>query len=214
MTGKLRGLVRFRDRVIAVIDRPDGCALESLAGDAIARLPAGCLRAPAPGAAGAESALVVERSNTVDVWTGDGDCALAIPTEIARVEASGPRGLVAVPREQQVEIWDLATGARRDGPLPHVHAIERLAWSPGGLLASAGDEIIQVWDPASGIVRVVYAPHTIAMVWKDDRLVTTDGKVATVRAIDVARGASVPEVRRRMDELTSAQIVDGLVVTP
>ena len=208
--GKLRGLASYHGQAIALVDRASGCTLET--DTTLATLPGGgdCRRIHASGPLGAETAVVIERSSAVDVWTGD--TVLTVPTESGRVEVS--RSLVAVPHEQAIEIWDLATRARRTGPPPHTHAIEHVAWSPAGVLATADDEIVQLWDPATNLVRVIYAPHTVSIAWANDHLVTTDGRVVSDWPVDLARGATPDEVRARLDALTTARIIDGLVSTP
>jgi WD40 repeat protein len=125
-------------------------------------------------------------------------------------------GLVAVSRQRQVEVWDVATRARRAGPIDHPLDVRLVAWSPSGILASSDDDIVQLWDSGSGLTRAIYAPHTTTMVWSADghTLFTSDGRVIEAWPIDVATGVSPAELRARLEALTSARIVDGRVTTP
>jgi WD40 repeat protein len=214
---KLRGLVMYRGAPVALVSRATGCTLESPDGTVIAKLAGGgdCRQLRTSGAThpGDETALLVDRPAGVEVWTADGD--LSVPSESGVVDVSA-KGLVAVARDQAIEIWDRRLHARRGGPALHGHAVELLAWSPLEILAAVDDETIRLWDPAADVTRVIYAPHTIALAWSRDgkSLFTTDGHTIATWPVEVRRGATPQEVRARLDALTSAEIVDGRVATP
>lgn len=216
--GALRGLASYRGATVALVAHAAGCTLEDPGGRVIATLPGrpDCRRLRASNAhhAGRESALLVERSSTVDVWSDAG--LLTVPTENALVEVSPVRGLAASARGREIEILELAARRRRSGPPPHARPVERLAWSPRGVLASADDEVVRLWDPATGVARAIYAPHARELAWSPDgaTLYTSDGYTIAAWPIDLATGASPREVRARLDQLTTARIIDGRVATP
>lgn len=218
IAGTLRGIARYRGAPIVLVEHADGCSLESFGGEVIARLPGGpgCrdLRADNAAQPGRETALVVGRSGAVEIWTDRG--VLSVASETGLVAVSGERGLVAVARDLAIELWDLGSGQRRAGPAPLARSVEHLAWSAHGILAAADEQVVRLWDPDRDRIRVLYAPHISAMVWSGDggTLFTSDGRHVTAWPIDVARGASAAEVRARLGQLTSAQIVDGRATTP
>jgi hypothetical protein len=211
-------LVRYRGSVVVLVERSSGCALETAGGRKLADLPAGCrtLRALDAGQLGREAALIVGRAGAVDVWLGDLDRVLTIPTESGLVEISRQRGLVAIARDQRIEIVDFRTGRPHASPHEHALVVTGLAWSSTGILAAVDDETVRLWDPATGRTRVIFTKHVTSIVWSRDgkALFTTDGRVFQRWPIDLARGASPSEVRERLDRLTSARIVDGRVMTP
>ena len=107
-------------------------------------------------------------------------------------------------------------GAALPAPPPHDRAISAAAWSSKGILASSDDEVIRLWDPITNLVRIMFAPHTNALAWSRDgaTLYASDGRVVRSWPVDLARDASAAEVRARLDELTTATIIDGRAGTP
>ncbi len=207
VTGTIHGLVRYHGRALALVKRATGCALEAFDGTELASLPAGCRHVRASGVRSPmhETGVVVRRTDGVDVWTEL--ATLPVAGESKAIEVSSG-GLVAVAREQAVEIWDLRSRARRPQPPDHARAIEVMAWSNLGLLASADDQVIQLWDPASDRTRAIVAPHVTSLVWSTDgrTLYASDGATIDAWPSDLAPA--------RLETLTSARIVNGRVLTP
>jgi WD40 repeat protein len=215
--GSVRGLARYRGTPIALLEHPAGCTLESVGGEILAHLPGGpgChdLRASNSSQPGHEAGLVVARGRTVDVWNEAGQ--IAVQATAARVEVSRERGLVAIARDRSIEIRELRAGAPLARPPDHDRSIEHLAWSSRGVLAAADDETVRLWDPDAEHVRVLYVPQVSAIVWSGDgrTLFTSDGHHLAAWPIDLTRGSSPEEIRSRLDDLTSASIVNDRAMT-
>jgi WD40 repeat protein len=117
---------------------------------------------------------------------------------------------------EQITVLDLRANTTLAGPLPHDRAVAAAAWSSKGLLASGDEEVIRVWDPITNLTRTVFAPHMNALAWSRDgnTLYASDGRIVQAWPIDLARGASSADVRARLDQLTTAQIIEGRAATP
>ncbi len=218
--GTVRGVVRYHGTPLVLVERSTGCVLERFTGERLAVLPAGTdCRAPRASDAaqrGREAAVVVGEAGLLAVWSELAE-PLTITTEGGAVAVSRERGLAAVANDQGIAIWDLKARTPRTIALGHTLPVELLAWSSAGILAAADAETVRLWEPVSQRIRVLVAPHVLAMAWSPDatRLYTTDGKVIEQHDVaDLAADASVADVRRRLDALTSARIVNGRVVTP
>jgi len=215
--GKPRGLARYRGALVILVDLGHRCELQDPDGARLAELPAGCLglRASNGHQLGRDAALVIRRAGAVDVWI-EGAEHRTISTESGLVEVAPARDLVAIAHDRVVDVFDLDTCTLRSARTGHALAVDGLAWSSTGILASHDGETVRLWDPVADRTRVIYAGHVISIVWARDgrSIVTTDGRVFRSWPVDLAHGASPTEVRDRIEHLTSARIVDGVVATP
>lgn len=98
--------------------------------------------------------------------------------------------LLAAGSEERIRVWDLATGARSDFPMPN--DVYALAWSPDGQQLAACDQgntaEITIWRVDQGTSRVVKDPESdlrpsFSVVWSP-----------VTRALALARGSGSIEV--------------------
>jgi len=210
VVGEVRDLVRFQGAVLALIADGSSCRLETVAGTTVATFATGdCTAARVVD----DAAVVIARTeHPTLVWTDTGVFESA--AEYRDVYPHGHRA--AIVRAERMELVDLRTGARIEGPPPHERAVVRAAWSSTGVLASCDDETIQLWDAATKRTRVIVAPRTSSLTWSRDgrTLYASDSHVVHAWPIDLAAGASTAEVRSRLEQSTTARIRDGRASTP
>jgi WD40 repeat protein len=211
--GALRGTSRYRGEAYAIVSHGDHCALETYAGKHVADLPGDCrsVRLSTGDRPGHETAIVIDRSGAVDVWSPAGIDVL--PALTAQLVERSEGGLVAVADDRTIAIWD--HGTRRPGPPPHELPIQGITWSAGGWLASRDEDTVHVWDPASGHAHVLSTPHVVAAIWGlDGALYTSDGRVVQQWHVDLAHDADAVSLRARIAQTTTARVVGDRVETP
>ena len=212
--GTLRGLASYRGAPVALVARTTGCTLEDAAGAAVATLSGSgdCRRLRASNAThpGRESALLVTgpRLSTCGPPPARSPCQPRPGSWRSRATSSRPRA-----------------SRHRDLGAPHPFAPER---TTAPYARDRARRVVVARDARLGRRR------DRAPVGSDDRsralstlrtrvrsrssdggtLFTTDGRTVVAWSIDLARGATPGEVRARLDELTTAQIIDGRVATP
>lgn len=131
-----------------------------------------------------------------DVGTGDRVKALAgQPVWEANGTAFSPDGqlLASATRDDQVLVWELATGTLRHRLGGPSFPVVALAFSPDGeTLAAGGQRGIRLWDPASGSLRRTLEGHRD---WVTTLAFSPDGRTLASGSCDWAfhRGRNVAE---------------------
>jgi hypothetical protein len=98
-------------------------------------------------------------------------------------------GNIFVGGEQDVHIWDAATGEPILIYRGHASPVSTVAWSPNGAQlasASAGlEKTVHIWDATSGVTTYIYRGHTLgvnAVAWSPDgQFIASASQDGTVR---------------------------------
>jgi WD40 repeat protein len=78
--------------------------------------------------------------------------------------------------DENVRVWEVATGKDISIYTGHSQSISTLAWSPDGRIIASGssDKTVQVWEAVTGKTLYTYTGHTgriNALTWSPDRRV-------------------------------------------
>jgi len=159
--------------------------------------------------------VVVAWDTGLEVWEAQAPRLLRPLFEgrfrVAVVAAAAPVALT-VAEDDEVAVWDLASGERRQAFRAHLGPIASAALSPdGGRAAIASmDRVVELWSCELGErICDCYADALCAAVSRGGDLVVTSGQEGTARLLDAASGRCVQELCDHGGPVNCAAFADG-----
>src|ERR1041384_5565166 len=117
--------------------------------------------------------------------------------------------------QRYAQVWDVLTGKRVNGPLPHKDGVYFVTFSPDGkLIATAGqDYAVRIWDAYTGkeiCPALQHLDHVYKVRFSENgRWVVTASKDRTSRVWDAHSGEALTPPLNLPEEVVNANFVKG-----